>query len=155
VREDMAVVCPEGLVGRVYDVAPRISWILPLVHPDCRVSALVRRSRVLGIVEWRPGRELVLAKIPRLADVAPGDLVVSSGLGGVFPAGWPVGEAVGLTEEFGGLLNHVRLTPRVDFNRLEEVFILLESAAPEGEELGGYPPGHEPEDAAGRGAETP
>ena len=125
VRADLPVVSPDGVVGRVVEVGPRICWVMLLTHADCRVSAVVQRSRVQGIVEYRPGRGLILAFLPVRADVAPGDLVVSSGLGGVFPAGWPLGEAVNMTEEFGGLLWQVELRPRVDFHRLEEVFILL------------------------------
>ena len=64
--------------------------------------------------------------------------VVTSGLGGVFPPGWPLGEAVDMTEEFGGLLSQVQLRPGVDFHRLEEVFILRP------------PPGAEPA-AGGKG----
>lgn len=128
VRAGLPVVCPDGVVGRVLEVGPRMSWVMLLTHPDCRVSAVVQRSRIQGIVEYRPGQGLVLGFLPVQADVAPGDLVVTSGLGGVFPAGWPIGEAIHMREEFGGLLWQVQLRPGVDFHRLEEVFILRPAA---------------------------
>lgn len=128
VRRNHPVVTPAGIVGRVVEVAANHCWVMPLIHPECKVSALVRRSRVTGIVEHDRAGGLALTRVPRLADIGPGDVVVSSGLGGVYPAGWPIGEAVSISEEFGGLLAQVRLQSVVDFSRLEEVFILTDPA---------------------------
>lgn len=126
VRENHPVVTPAGLVGRVVETAANHCWVMPLNHRECKVSARVRRSRVAGIVECAGDGSLVFARVPRLADVGPGDVVVATGLGGIYPAGWPVGEAVSIAEEYGGLLSRVRLQPSVDFARLEEVFVLTD-----------------------------
>ena len=95
----MTVVSVDGLVGRVVETGGGTAWVMLLTNPACRVSGVVRRSGVGGIVAARPGGRLALTGVPLLSDVAPGDLVVSSGLGGVFPAGWPVGEAVAMSPE--------------------------------------------------------
>lgn len=127
---NMPVVGVNGLVGRIVETSGTTSWVMPLTNPACRVSGVVRRSGVVGIVAARPGGALALTGVPLLADVAPGDLVVTSGLGGVFPAGWPVGEAVAMAPEFGGLLSRVELRPATNLDLLEEVFVLRGQFSP-------------------------
>ncbi|MCA9752727.1 MAG: rod shape-determining protein MreC, partial [Gemmatimonadetes bacterium] len=89
--KDMAVITANGLVGKVVAVEPRSSWVRPLLARDCRVSARIARTRTNAIVEWTESGGLGLAFLPYRPDVAIGDEIITSGLGGVFPRGIPIG----------------------------------------------------------------
>lgn len=130
VEADAAVVTPDGLVGRVERVMPHGARVLTLLHRDCSVAVRLTRSRVQGVVQWQFGDQpvLELLYVPFQEDVKPGDLVVTSGLGGRFPDGVRVGrvERVGLAEN--GLLKTVAIRPAVRFERLEEVLVFIPGA---------------------------
>jgi rod shape-determining protein MreC len=126
VQERMPVVTAEGLVGRVLESHPRTSVVQILLDPNCRVSAIVQReARTQGIVMVENG-VFYLKHVPARSDVEVGDLVVSSGLGGVFPKGLLVGEVADLGQDEQGLFQEVILSPSVNFENLEEVFVLEE-----------------------------
>jgi rod shape-determining protein MreC len=127
VRRDLAVITTSGLVGKITAVAPHSAFVRPLLAPGCRVSARLVRSRTAGIIEWAGGRSLELTFLPLRAEVTSGDEVVTSGLGGVFPAGLPVGAVVSVeTAAVDGSLR-VLLAPVVDFTALEEIFVVAPS----------------------------
>jgi rod shape-determining protein MreC len=125
-EEGMALVGRDGLVGKVVEVRPSRSHALLLTHPDCAVAARIERNRIAGIVEWLPGSftGLKLRNISYLADVRTGDQVVSSGLGGVFPEGVPVGTVTEIERDETGLLLDITLKPATDFRAIEEIFAL-------------------------------
>lgn len=126
-----SVVTVDGLVGVVDAVWGRRSRIRLLINETTAVSARDTRSRVLGIVEWDPGSaDLRVGKVPVQADIAPGDTLVSSGLGGVFAPGLPVGRVASVEEPPGRLLKLITLRPFASFFRLEEVFVLLPLQGP-------------------------
>ncbi len=131
IREGMALIGREGLVGKVVEVRPNNSHALLLTHPDCAVAARIERSRVAGIVEWQPGSftSLKLRNISYLADVRMGDRVISSGLGGVFPEGIPVGTVSGIDKDVAGLVLDITLKPATNFRALEEIFALKSDKA--------------------------
>lgn len=126
---DAAVVAPEGLVGRVLEVAPSASQVLLLIDPTCKVSARVQRSRDNGIVEgaWASdGRSLCkMTFIDRNADIQVGDTVVTSGLGQVFPGGILIGHVTEVLMPDHQLYMDAWIEPAVDFSHLAEVVILL------------------------------
>jgi rod shape-determining protein MreC len=93
------VVAPEGLVGVVDNVDPSISHAMVWTHPDFRVSAMSQDASAFGIVqahvESGPGRYLMeLRGVPFRTSIKPGTLIVSSGLGGVYPRGIPIGRVM-------------------------------------------------------------
>ncbi len=120
----------EGLAGKVVEVRPERSHAILLNHPDCAVAVRIERSRVAGIIEWSPGAfgALKLRNISYLADVKVGDLVISSGLGGVFPEGIPVGRITKVSPDDTGLVLDITVKPAVDFSALEEVFAMEKAA---------------------------
>jgi rod shape-determining protein MreC len=131
VREDQPVINADGLVGRVISVTRGESRVLLLVDPNCRVSGLLQDTRAPGIVVGAHSAFAVnpvcrMTFIERAARVAPGQLVVTSGLGGVFPKGLPIGTVAGtrLNEQTGMYLD-VDVKPAVDFHRLEEVMVIV------------------------------
>ena len=130
VQQEMAVISSEGLVGMISSVSPRSSQVILLTDPRLAVSALVQRSRetgVIGIVESYPKSPvyLRLTNLPLEANVLPGDQVISSGLGGIFPKGLYIGKIKELTEDQPGLVLTAVIEPQVNFNRLEEILIVL------------------------------
>jgi rod shape-determining protein MreC len=97
------VVAPEGLVGVVDNVDPSISHAMVWTHPDFRVSAMSEDASAFGIVqahlESGPGRYLMeLRGVPFRTSIKTGTLIVSSGLGGVYPRGIPIGHVVAETK---------------------------------------------------------
>lgn len=131
VAREMAVVTPQGLVGMVSTVSPNSSQVILITDPRLPVSAMIQRSRdpgIVGIVESysHDPSFLRMTYLPPETKIQPGDAVISSGLGGVFPKGLFIGtvKEVGL-DQFGLVLSAV-LEPGVNFNRLEEVLIVLE-----------------------------
>jgi rod shape-determining protein MreC len=125
-KPGMALVGQDGLVGKVVEVRPDRSQALLLTHPDCAVSARIERNRLAGIVEWLPGSftGLKMRNISYLAHVELGDHVISSGLGGVFPEGIPVGTVTQIEKDETGLLLDITLKPATNFRALEEIFAL-------------------------------
>src|SRR5688500_1136342 len=96
VRAFSPVVAPEGLVGMVQTVDPRMSIAIMWTHPDFRVSAMAADGSAFGIAQAHQGNEsdrylLELRGVPMRSGVKKGTLVVSSGLGGVYPKGIPIG----------------------------------------------------------------
>ncbi|SVB75763.1 uncharacterized protein METZ01_LOCUS228617, partial [marine metagenome] len=124
VRLYMAVVTSEGLAGRIVEAGPHSSIVQLLTDRSCRISSIVERSRVKGTISGRLHDGLDL-RLPLRADIRLGDMLVSSGLGGTFPPGLLVGRVQGVRMEDTGILKQVEISPVVDFNRLEEVFVIV------------------------------
>ena len=124
VEEGMPVVVAEGVVGRTIRVAAHQSRVLLITDASSAVASLVQKNRTRGICRGK-GANLTLDFALRLEDIVEGDLIVTSGTGGVFPKGLTIGyvEHVSLVEY--GLFQPVNVKPTVDFSRLEEVLVLL------------------------------
>jgi rod shape-determining protein MreC len=125
-----AVLTPDGLVGRVERATPHQARVLTLLHRDCAVAARIERTRVDGILEWEFGNQptLDLRYISSQEDVKVGDLVVTSGLGGIFPAGIRIGTVARVGLEPNGLMKEILVRPAVDFRSVEEILVYLPSS---------------------------
>jgi rod shape-determining protein MreC len=122
-----------GLVGKIEEVFPHRSTVQLMLDPNFRISALDQRSRVFGIIKPRPGHGLLLKldNVPIGEDVVIGDAVVSAGLGGVFPTGIKIGVVLSVeegtfdkTSPYPGIFKEIQVVPSVNFNSLEELFVL-------------------------------
>lgn len=127
-RVDMAVVAAEGAVGRVVTVARRAAKVQLLVDRNAAAAALTERTRAQGIVVGTGEDTLRLDFVSSTADVAEGDLVVTSGLDGIYPKGFVIGRVEAI-ERAGTAYRAIRVRPAVNFAVLEEVLVVL--AAPE------------------------
>lgn len=131
VQKDMAVVTEKGLVGRVVEAGPNSSEVQLILDPRTSVGTLVQRpeSRVAGIVEGDLDNPTMprMVNIPKTADVIVGDVIVTSGFGGIYPKGLIVGLVSELKNDTGGLLKVAILEPAVDFQRLEDVMVITAS----------------------------
>lgn len=125
-RGGEAVLTVDGLVGVLDEVWSGRSRARLLRNEFTPVSVRDTRSRRLGIVEWSPGAGgFRVSQVPYQADMAVGDTLVSSGLGGVFPPDLPVGTVTEVHEPPEKLLKEVVVEPFGAFFRLEEVFVLI------------------------------
>ena len=129
-KKKMAIVSAEGLVGRIIEVSPFTSRAILLIDPESRVSTIFQESRDLGVGEGDGSSWLRVTHLARESQVKVGDQVLTSGLGGVYPKGLPVGrvDMVGTEKESLELFASVK--PFVNFSKLEEV-LCITSPLPE------------------------
>ena len=124
VRRNQPVLAPNGLVGRVVEVTPTSARVQLFTDPVSAVGGLIQRTRVTGIVSGNLGAGARVRYLPLMGDVVVGEEVVTSGMGGVFPKGIPIGRVATVERKSGILFQEATLTPAVDLSRLEEVLIL-------------------------------
>jgi rod shape-determining protein MreC len=124
-----AVIAPTGLVGRIVDVRPGTAIVQVLTDPASTVSAHVLRTRTPGIVEGDPRGTVRFKFMARDgAGIQIGDLVLTSGLGGLFPRGVPIGQVRAIDDRGSALFHYATLAPTVDFARVDEVLLLIGDA---------------------------
>ncbi|MDH7498348.1 MAG: rod shape-determining protein MreC, partial [Syntrophomonadaceae bacterium] len=130
VRPDMVVVTPQGLVGRVTGTTARTAEVLLITDRESAVGVLVQANRIQGLLEGYGDRNrLRMVNISYDADVRRGQVVVTSGVSEIFPGGIPVGKVVSVSSGARGLLKQAVIRPAVDFDRVEEVFVLVSEQA--------------------------
>ncbi len=129
ITKDMAVVTPQGVVGKVVQTSLNTAEVLLLTDEMSAIGARVNPNRHLGIVRGsgHQGQLLRLTDLPLDAVLNPGDQVVSSGLGGVYPAGLVLGTVVSVDNEPSGLLKVAQIKPSVDISRLDEVLVVRQA----------------------------
>ncbi len=120
----LPVVDENGLVGKITTGGTRTATVSLLVGPNCRVAARDKRSRSLGIVKWQAGRGLYLDNVAPENEVAAGDTLISSGLGGVFPEGLIIGTVASVAVQPGSFFLRIKVDPAVDFGSLDNVMVL-------------------------------
>ncbi len=125
IQRHMAVVTPEGLVGRVVDVTALAARVQLITDPESAVGVLIQRSRVAGVAAGSHGGIVQIKYLPLMADVIVGDRVITSGMGGIFPKGIPLGRILRSSRPTNGaLFQETEVQPLVEFSRLEEVMVL-------------------------------
>lgn len=125
IRINNPVVTADGIVGKTIAVTQTSSAVQLLTDHNCRVSATDQNTRTQGVVRWRGGKLLQLGEVPVESQLAVGDTIISSGLGGVFPSGIRVGIVVYAKNQTGSLFKDILVKPAVQFWSLEEVFVIL------------------------------
>lgn len=120
------VITMNGLVGYLYRVAYNHADILTILDQNNRVDAIVSRTRTHGIVEGRAGSKCRLKHVARTDAIKEGDVVLTAGLGNIYPKGIKVGKVSEIDKENWGITQAVEISPSVDFHRLEEVLVLTE-----------------------------
>jgi rod shape-determining protein MreC len=124
IQANMPVITAEGVVGRVLRVSDTTSDVVTILDPLSAIDAYIMRSRARGIVEGLTDTLCQLKFALRVDDIQPGDLLLSSGLGGSFPKGIPVGTIIRVTRKTYGITQNVEVRPSVDFSKLEEVLVV-------------------------------
>ena len=144
VRSNMAVISPRGVVGRVIGYPSAHAARVQLIIDDrAAAGALTERTRAGGMVTGGDRQPpLAMELVSNLADVKSGDVVVTSGVDGIYPKGYIIG-TVEASDRGPGLYRAITVRPAVDFSSLEEVLVVLvppRPATPDIEEKPGGAP---------------
>jgi rod shape-determining protein MreC len=118
------------VVGQIVEVSSRQARLMLIIDRNSAADALIQRTRARGIVKGSSGSECYLDYVMHEDDVQVGDQVVSSGLDGVYPKGLLVGTVAAVNFEGSDFFKAIQVTPAVDFDKLEEVMIILGPAPP-------------------------
>lgn len=135
IAKDMVVINNDGLIGHVTSVSPHSCQVLLIIDREAPVPSMIQMTREPGIVEAKGDNSglLQMLHLRRDAPVQQDQLIVSSGLGSLYPKGLRIGYVVAVEPEPNGLTKQATLRPAVDFQRLEEVFIVQKVLRQEGE----------------------
>ena len=123
-KADMAVIAPAGVVGRIVLPSPRAAKVQLLIDRNAAAAALVERSRTQAIAISGANDRLALEYVSEISDVAKDDVVVTSGIDGIFPKGFVIGRIESI-EKSGTAYKSISVRPAVDFSKLEEVLVVL------------------------------
>jgi len=127
IRKDNVAITDQGLVGRVVAVTRRSAEVSLILDHEGAVGALIQESRLPGVVEGCEGwaaSTVQLIHLPPNVLVKPNEVVITSGLGGIFPKGLKIGSISEVMLEPDGLMQKALVKPFVDFDRLEEMLII-------------------------------
>jgi rod shape-determining protein MreC len=127
VRRNAPVMAADGLVGRVIAVTPTTAQVLLITDPRSAVGVLLQQSREAGVAEGQGQSGLRLKYVSRSQEIQQGELLVTSGLGGVFPRGLPVGTVASVARDQGALYQEATVRPSASLEHLEEVLILIDA----------------------------
>lgn len=131
IRDNQAVISPDGLVGRTAEVSPFTSEVLLVSDPACRVSAKVKRADVFGLVRGdgstlRGEPKARMEFINKDVTLRVNDEVVTSGLG-TFPKGVHIGYISSLKTDHSGLYQYAEIVPSAAVGLLDYVFVVTET----------------------------
>lgn len=144
VTKGLPVVVPDGIVGQVVKVSRYNAQILMIIDKNSSVDALVQRTRSRGIIRGDGDGKCRFDFVLRKEEVEIGDRVIASGLDNVYPKGLAIGRISAVVKPNSGIFQEISITPYVDYEKLEEVFVVVlpeERAVPET---------REPDEAYGR-----
>ena len=126
VAEDMPVLCQGGLLGRIIDTSMHFSKVMLVTDYHSRIAAIVQRNRARGILKGDGASGCLLDYVKKGVDIQSGDVIITSGLDGVFPKGLLVGKVklVGPGEK-SDLFQYIGVEPTAKIDEAEEVLVLL------------------------------
>ena len=124
VQSDMSVISPAGIVGRLVVPSLRSAKVQLLIDRNAAAGAIVERTRAQGIVVGGGDDRLHMEYVSEVFDIIVGDVVVTSGIDGIYPKGFIIGR-VETVERAGGAYKRITIKPAVDFSSLEEVLVVL------------------------------
>lgn len=124
IMHGMPVVTDEGLVGRIIEVNANSARARLITDPASAVNVQLQNSRVDGLLVAQPNGELWVDLIDQDAEVEPGELVLTSGLGGAFPPDIPIGQVVNVRRRDFEIFQRAVIQPTVNFDELEIVLLI-------------------------------
>jgi rod shape-determining protein MreC len=126
IQPGQAVVTHWGFVGQVFEVSPTSAQIRRFPR-ESGVGAIVQRSRALGICQGEEGNPDLyhLTYLGKDTDIKAGDIIVTSGQGGIIPKGIPLGRVIKVRTDSGGFTKSASIRPSVSFDRVEEALVVL------------------------------
>lgn len=127
VKLQSAVATDEGLVGYVYRLTDHFADVVTVLDPNNRIDGTVERIRSHGILEGYKSGHCIMKYVNRTEPIVLNDLVITSGLGNVYPPGLKIGYISRIERESYGITQHIEVSPIVNFSKLEEVLVLVSS----------------------------
>jgi rod shape-determining protein MreC len=124
VKRGLPVLAAGGIMGRIVETYPHYSKVMLIVDRNSGADAMIQRTRGRGILQGKGGNRCSLDYVPKSADVQVGDLVLASGLGGIFPKGMVFGKVSAANKKTQGVFQEIEVTPAVDLSALEEVVVV-------------------------------
>jgi rod shape-determining protein MreC len=124
-RKGMPVITQQGLVGSISAVTAGAARVQLINDSGSSINVILQQSGVEGVVDGQITGEIVLNMVPKNATIQPGELVLTSGLGGKYPANIVIGQVVTIRSEAYSLLQSASVQPAVDFSQLEIVLIII------------------------------
>ena len=126
VKPHNVVVTRQGVVGQITEVTPTTATVVLLTEQNGGIGARVQRpeSRTFGICKGDSAGKLWMYHLPNDANIKVGDLVISSGMGEVYPAGLVIGTVAEVRSDDENVNKKARIVPKVNLSRVEEVYIL-------------------------------
>ena len=121
---DMPVVNASGVVGRIVSVSRDYAKVLLIIDQNSSVDCLTQQSRDRGMVKGMSMDVCKMDYMAKTSDAVVGEMVITSGLGGIFPKGLPVGRISRVREVSGKFFKEIDVMPSVDFSKLEEVLVI-------------------------------
>lgn len=128
ITHNLPIVVADGLVGKIYQVGKNYALGQILFDQNFRVAGKIQRSRINGILNWEQGDFCLLKAVPKRSDVVADDILVTSGYGQIYPPGLIIGRVAEISELPNDLFLNIKVIPAVDFEKLEEVFIIKKSS---------------------------
>jgi len=133
VKPGQPVIDAHGVMGQVKEVLPTTSVVMLVTDPEHAIPVVIERSGLRTVAYGsRDGEQLTLPDIPLAADVRVGDHLLTSGLGGRFPPGFPVGEIRSVAPASTGMFLVAQAQPAADIDRSDDVLLLHDQAEPDG-----------------------
>ncbi len=123
---NMPVISADGLVGRIISVSENFSKVLLITDPNSAVDCFDQDTKVRGVLKGN-GKICLMDYVENSCKINPGDVIVTSGLSGIFPRNIPIGRVKEVRQVPGSLFKEIKVVPFVDFSRLEEVIVILEN----------------------------
>jgi rod shape-determining protein MreC len=130
---DLAVITPDGVVGKILAVFPHSAQVLLITDPSSGVGVTLAQSRVQGILKGGANSSCDIHYVMNEEVVTRGEVVVTSGLDQVYPKGLPVGAVTNFGD--GNIYKTITVKPSVDLNRLEMVLVVLKATPAEQQAL--------------------
>lgn len=125
IKEGMVALTHKGLVGRVVTAAKGASRVLLITDARSAVDAYLQDSRIRGLVVGQNKNSCSIRYLPIDADIKEGDMLISSGLGSVYPKGLTLGRISSLKRGSDRLFYVAEMEPSADFKRMEELLVML------------------------------
>lgn len=124
IREGMAARTDAGLVGWVVAVNVDYSLIELINNANVKVSTKIQRNSINGMIEWKGDKEFSMSNVPDSYDMKVGDILLTSNYSNKYPSGIPIGIITVAEHKVGSLFKIVKVKPLVNFNSLEQVFVI-------------------------------
>jgi len=124
IQQGMPVITERGLVGRIAEVTASTARVQLISDPDMAVNVLLQSSRAEGVLAPQRGGEIRIDLIEQAATVSPGEIAITSGLGGRYPPDIPVGEVISVRKRDFELFQQAVIHPAVDIEGLEIILVI-------------------------------